>query len=197
MKFNVSTRRIKGTCASRRMRRSGLVPATFYGNKIDSVNIELNHNVIHHFLLKKESNELLVQLEFAQRGNKIESKIENALIRSVQWHPYKPKILHVDFQRVSDDQFLNTKVPLHFSKSKSDTFNKTPEFKMRYILTELEISCLPNDLPKSIKVDVSCSVSGEKIHLSDINLPKWVRYSGGDENPLLALSLPNTDYLPN
>ncbi len=101
MEFDATIRDISGTSASRRMRRSGFIPAIIYGKKINPIDIKLDHNEIYHFLLKeKPDSNPIVQLKINKGKNNF--RVERALIREVQWHPYKPQVLHVDFQRVNE-----------------------------------------------------------------------------------------------
>lgn len=183
MKFNATVRSVQGTSASRRLRHAGRVPAIVYGGKADPLNIELDHNEIYHALRKEEfhASILQMQLEGAKAG-------EQVLLRSVQWHPYKQQVLHVDFQRVDANQALHTKVPLHFLNAEISPAVKLSGAIISHIVTELEITCLPSALPQFIEVDLSNVLAGGVVHLADIKLPIGVTYSvhGGDANPLLA-----------
>lgn len=183
MKFNATVRSVQGTSASRRLRHAGRVPAIVYGGKADPLNIELDHNEIYHALRKEEfhASILQMQLDGAKAG-------EQVLLRSVQWHPYKQQVLHVDFQRVDASQALHTKVPLHFLNAEISPAVKLSGAIISHIVTELEITCLPSALPQFIEVDLSNVLAGGVVHLADIKLPIGVTYSvhGGDANPLLA-----------
>ena len=183
MKFNATVRSVQGTSASRRLRHAGRVPAIVYGGKADPLNIELDHNEIYHALHKEEfhASILQMQLEGAKTG-------EQVLLRSVQWHPYKQQVLHVDFQRVDANQVLHTKVPLHFLNAEISPAVKLSGAIISHIVTELEITCLPSTLPQFIEVDLSNVLAGGVVHLADIKLPIGVTYSvhGGDANPFLA-----------
>lgn len=183
MKFNATVRSVQGTSASRRLRHAGRVPAIVYGGKADPLNIELDHNEIYHALRKEEfhASILQMQLKGAKAG-------EQVLLRSVQWHPYKQQVLHVDFLRVDANQTLHTKVPLHFLNAEISPAVKLSGAIISHIVTELEITCLPSALPQFIEVDLSNVLAGGAVHLADIKLPIGVTYSvhGGDANPLLA-----------
>src|SRR5690606_5466339 len=106
MQFNATLRSVQGSSASRRLRRAGRVPAIVYGASQEPANIELDHNEIYHALRKEEFHASILQMQ-------IDGKSESVLLRTVQWHPYKQQVLHVDFQRVAAGQALHTKVPLH------------------------------------------------------------------------------------
>jgi large subunit ribosomal protein L25 len=118
----------------------------------------------------------------------LEGKKHSVLLRSVQWHPFKQLVLHVDFQRVDASQVLHTKVPLHFINVESSPAVKLSAAIISHVLTELEIECLPANLPQFIEVDLATLVAGASVHLADITLPVGVKYltHGGDANPLIA-----------
>jgi len=182
MKFNATARSVQGSSASRRLRRAGRVPAIVYGGKAAPLNIELDHNEIFHALRKEEFHASILQMHV--EGN----KVEPVLLRSIQWHAYKPQVLHVDFQRVEEGQALSTKVPLHFINGETSPAVKLSNAIISHVLTELEITCLPAALPQFIEVDLADLLGGASVHLADIKLPKGVTYvaHGGDANPLLA-----------
>ena len=104
MKFTATARSVQGSSASRRLRRAGRVPAIVYGGSAAPLNIELDHNEIYHALRKEEFHASILQMQLEG------AKDEQVLLRSVQWHAYKPQVLHVDFQRVDANQALRTKV---------------------------------------------------------------------------------------
>lgn len=184
MKFTATARSVQGSSASRRLRRAGRVPAIVYGGKAAPVNVELDHNEIFHALRKEEFHASILQMQF-------EGKEEPVLLRSVQWHSYKPQVLHVDFQRVDAGQALHTKVPLHFINGDESPAVKLSSAVISHINTELEITCLPAALPQFIEVDLKGLLGGASVHLADIKLPKGVTYvpHGGEANPLLATAV--------
>lgn len=185
MKFNATPRSVQGSSASRRLRRAGRVPAIVYGASQEPVSIELDHNEIFHALRKEEFHASILQMQ-------LDGKSENVLLRTVQWHAYKPQVLHVDFQRVAAGQALHTKVPLHFVNADLAPAVKLSNQLISHVITELEISCLPGDLPQFIEVDLANVLAGASVHLSDIKLPRGVTYvtHGGDANPVLASAVP-------
>jgi len=185
MKFNATTRSVQGSSASRRLRRAGRVPAIVYGASQDPVSIELDHNEIFHALRKEEFHASILDMQ-------LDGKSQNVLLRSVQWHAYKPQVLHVDFQRVAAGQALHTKVPLHFVNAEVSPAVKLSHQVITHVLTEIEISCLPADLPQFIEVDLSNVIAGASLHLSEVKLPRGVTYvsHGGDPNPALASAVP-------
>ena len=181
MKFNATSRGNKGTSASRRLRRAGRVPAIVYGGTAEPMNIELDHNEIYHAVRKEEFHASILDMQ-------IDGKSAGAvLLRAVQWHPYKPQVLHVDFQRVSKSERITTKVPLHFLNGDQSPAVKLSAAVITHPTTEIEISCLPADLPQGIEVDLSAMEAGAVLHVSDVKLPEGVALAAhGDVNPVIA-----------
>ena len=181
MKFTATSRSVQGSSASRRLRRAGRVPAIVYGADKAPANVELDHNEIFHALRKEEFHSSILDMQ-------LDGKSENVLLRSVQWHPYKQLVLHVDFQRVAAGQMLHVKVPLHFVNGENSPAVKLSHAVISHVLNELEIACLPNDLPQFIEVDLGNMIVGSSLHLDQVKLPRGVTYQshGGDANPVLA-----------
>lgn len=184
MKFNATLRSVQGTGASRRLRRDGRVPAIVYGGTEQPLNIELDHNEIFHALRKEAFHASILDMQIDGKGQQV-------LLRAVQWHPYKQQVLHVDFQRVLAKQAITTKVPLHFINGDASPAVKVSKAVISHVLTELEIHCLPADLPQAIEVDLINLEAGATVHLVDIQLPKGVTFVGQGEaaNPALATAL--------
>ena len=184
MKFNATARSVQGSSASRRLRHAGRVPAIVYGAGIEPKSIEVDHNEIYHALRKEVFHSSILSME-------IEGKSEQVLLRAVQWHPYKQLVLHIDFQRVDAKAALTTKVPLHFVGEEGSPAVKLGGAMVNHVTTELEISCLPADLPSFIEVDLSKLEVGASVHLSNVTLPKGVTYvaHGSDADPVLAIVL--------
>lgn len=184
MKFNATLRSVQGTGASRRLRRAGRVPAIVYGGADKPLNIELDHNEIFHALRKEAFHASILDMQ-------LDGKSQQVLLRAVQWHPYKPQVLHVDFQRVVAKQAITTKVPLHFINGDASPAVKISKAIISHVLTELEITCLPADLPQNIEVDLINLEAGATLHLADIELPEGVTFVGQGEaaNPALATAL--------
>jgi large subunit ribosomal protein L25 len=182
MKFIATSRSALCTRARRRLRRAGRVPAIVYGGTGAAVSVELDHNEIYHALNKEEFHASI--LDMILDGGKAQS----VLLRSVQWHPYKAQVLHVDFQRVDAKQAVNTKVPVHYLNAELSPAVKLAGQTIIPGPSELEITCLPANLPQFIDVDLSAMIGGAKLYLDDIALPKGVKYvpRGEDSNPLMA-----------
>lgn len=184
MKFTAYPRDVQGTSASRRLRRAGHVPAIVYGGGIDPVMIELDHNQIYHDLRKEAFHASILEMDLAGKSEKV-------LLRAVQWHAYKPQVLHVDFQRVRADQPITTRVPLNFLNGDDSPAVKLHNQVISQLLVDLEITCLPGNLPVSIDVDLANLDAAETITLAAITLPEGVEYAGAstDPDPALATAL--------
>ncbi|MEI6117607.1 MAG: 50S ribosomal protein L25/general stress protein Ctc [Burkholderiales bacterium] len=181
MQFNANLRSVQGSSASRRLRHAGRVPAIVYGGKEQPINVELDHNEIFHALRKELFHSSILDMNLDGTNHQV-------LLRSVQWHPYKQIVMHVDFQRVDADKALHTKVPLHFVNAEVSPAVKLSAAIISHVFTELEIACLPVNLPQYIEVDLSNLLAGHSIHLADVTLPKGVTFlsHGGDTNPVIA-----------
>lgn len=184
MEFNATSRSVQGSSASRRLRRAGRVPAIVYGGKDQPLNIELDHNEIYHALRKEQFHSSVLDMM-------LEGKKHAVLLRDVQWHPYKQLVLHVDFQRVDAKQLLHTKVPLHFVNAETSPAVKLSSAIISHVMNEIDVECLPANLPQFIEVDLANIVAGQSVHVSDIKLPIGVKVvsHGGDDNPVVAAAV--------
>ncbi len=173
-------REAHGTGASRRLRRIGKVPGIVYGGSAGAVNIELDHKDLFLNLKNERFHASILTLDVA--GEK-----QQVLLRAVNMHPYKLQVQHVDFQRVSKDKKIHMKVPLHFANAESSPGVKEQGGVVNHVLNELEIVCLPGDLPEFIEVDLSGLTVGHSMHVRDLPLPKGVELTlHKDENPVVA-----------
>ena len=180
MKFVAFERAKQGTGASRRLRISGRTPGIVYGGSGEPLAVELDHNALWHALKKEAFHASVLDMEL----NGKESKV---LLRDVQMHPFKQLVLHIDFQRVDANTKLHMKVPLHYSGDELSPAVKTDGCIANHVVTEIEVLCLPSDLPEFIAVDLSKLKKGSSLHLSDITLPKGVTaVSHGKKNPVLV-----------
>ena len=180
MKFVAFERSKQGTGASRRLRISGRTPGIVYGGSAEPLAIELDHNALWHALKKEAFHASVLDMELAGAEHKV-------LLRDVQMHPYKQLILHVDFQRVDATTKLHMKVPLHFSGDENSPAVKTDGCIANHVVTEIEVLCLPSDLPEFIAVDLSGLKKGASLHLADVVLPKGVTaVTHGKNNPVLV-----------
>jgi len=180
MKFVAFERAKQGTGASRRLRITGRTPGIVYGGTAEPTAIELDHNALWHAIKKEAFHASILDMEL----NGSESKV---LLRNVQMHPFKQLILHVDFQRVEANTKLQMKVPLHFSGEETSPAVKLDACLINHIVNELEVACLPADLPEFINVDLSNLKKGTSLHVNDMVLPKGVTaVTRGKENPVIV-----------
>jgi large subunit ribosomal protein L25 len=180
IEISARKRETQGTSAARRLRRKGLVPGIVYGGDQGAVNIEVDHKALYLNLKNERFHASILTLELG--GAK-----EQVLLRAVSMHPYKPQVQHVDFQRVLKDRKLHMKVPLHFTNAEKSPGVKDQGGVVSHVLNELDITCLPDDLPEFIEVDLGNLSVGNSIHVRDLKLPKGVELGlKKDENPVVA-----------
>src|SRR5690554_4457992 len=166
--LKASARDNVGKGASRRLRRlDSAVPAIIYGGGKDPVAITLDHGKLMHATDVEAFFTSILTLD-------VDGSKESVIIKDLQRHPAKPRLVHADFQRVSANQELNVKVPLHFINGDIAVGVKQGGGKPMHIMTELDILCLPKDLPGFIEVDIKDLNVGESLHISDLKLPPGV-----------------------
>ena len=166
--LNCSAREDQGKGASRRLRRlNNAIPAVLYGGDKDPVSLTIRHDDILHATENEAFFSHIITLN-------IDSKKEKAIIKDLQRHPAKPFIMHADFLRVSDKQAIVVNVPIHFINEETCHGVKMEGGNILKTLNEIEVSCLPKDLPEFIEVDMVDVKLGETVHLSDVALPEGV-----------------------
>ncbi len=158
---------LQGTGASRRLRRSGKVPGIIYGGKKDAVNIELDHNALFHALRNEKFHASILDMT-------VDGVKEQVLLRVANMHPFRVQVQHVDFQRVSADEKIHMKVPLHFINADASPAVKLNGALINHSISEIEIRCLPANLPEFITVDLSEITVGHSVHVRDLKLPNGV-----------------------
>ena len=165
--INVERRKDEGKGASRRLRRTGQVPAIVYGGELKPVSIQL----LHKDVLAASQNEWFDSsiLDLSLGGD-----VQKVLLRDMQRHPFKQQVLHLDFQRVNDNEAIRARVPLHFLNQETSPAGKTSGVIVTHELNEIEVSCLPRHLPEFIEIDLGQITLGDIIHLSEIKLPEGV-----------------------
>lgn len=168
MQFVAFERAKQGTGASRRLRITGRAPGIVFGGDAAPAMIEVDHNALWHALKKEAFHASILDMELA-------GKVQKVLLRDVQYHPYKPQVLHVDFQRVDEKTRLHKKVPIHFVGEENSPAVKTDKCLVNHIVTEIEIECLAMQLPEFIEVDLSTAEKGATIHTGDLKLPAGVK----------------------
>jgi large subunit ribosomal protein L25 len=182
MKFTAFERTLQGTGASRRLRNSGKVPGIVFGAG-EPAKIELDHNALFHALKKEAFHSTILEMELA-------GKVEQVLLRDYQLHPYKPQVLHADFQRVDGTTKITKKVPLHFIGEENSVAVKTDKCTVNHVITELAITCLAQQLPEFIEVDLSGLTLGHSLHINDLKLPAGVKVVvHGKPNPAVATAV--------
>ncbi len=182
MKFeiNVCKRTQQGSGASRRLRRAQKVPGIVYGGSAEPVLIELPHNDLLLALRKEAFHSSMITLKF-------ENSTETVLLRDSQMHPYKPLVLHVDFLRVDPSRVVHQKVPLHFINAEVSPGVKVSGGLVSIAATEVEVSCLPQNLPAFIEVEMKEMKAGQTLHASQLAYPKGVTpVLHGSDDPLLV-----------
>ena len=171
IEINAVKRDQQGTGASRRLRRANRVPGIVYGGGKDAQSIDLDHKELY-FGLKNEAFHSSV-LSLTLDGVK-----ESVLLRDFQMHPYRQIVQHVDFQRVDATHKIHVKVPLHFVNADSAPGVKQSGGVVSHLYTEVDVACLPADLPEFIEVDLSELASGHSLHMSHLKMPSGVELSG-------------------
>ncbi len=181
IQFNAKTREKQGSSASRRLRRAGSVPAIVYGTSAP-VQIEVDHNEIFHALRNEAFHSSVLSMI-------LDGTTQSVILKDTQWHPYKQQVLHMDFQRVDATHKIHVKVPLHFVNADIAPGVKLEGGMVSHPLTELDLECLPGDLPEFIEVDLKDLKSGASIHVSALTLPKGVKALTHGEDPVVATIL--------
>lgn len=179
MKFVAYERSLKGTGASRRLRLANKVPGIVFGAGEPAM-IELDHNALFFALKKEAFHSSILEME-------LNGKTEQVLLRDQQMHPYKPLVLHVDFQRVDSTTKIVKKVPLHFTGEENSPAVKIDKCLINHVVTELRIACLASALPEFLEVDLSTLAKGQSLHVNDIKLPAGIKVvTQGKPNPVIV-----------
>ena len=182
MKFelNASKRELQGSGASRRLRRANKVPGIIYGGTATPALIELDHNDILLALRKEAFHSSVLTI-------KLDGAVETVLLRDSQMHPYKPLVLHVDFLRVDATHAIHQKVPLHFVNADMAVGVKLDGGVVSHAMNEVDVACLPQDLPAFIEVDLKDLKGGQTLHVSQLSYPKGVKpVMHGEDDPVVV-----------
>lgn len=180
-----------GKGASRRLRKSSQVPGVVYGGEKDAVSLTFEHNKLAKALEHEAFYSHILTL-------KTGTDSERVILKAVQRHPYKPVIMHVDFQRINMNQKLHMHIPLHFVGAENSQGVKEGG-NVSHIMSDVEVSCLPGDLPEYIEVDVSGMAMNDILHLSDLKLPKGVDIVAllhDDNKPVVSVHMPRIEEEP-
>lgn len=166
--LNAEVREDKGKGASRRLRRQAdMIPAIIYGAGKDPISLSIAHKDIHKAC---ENEAFFSHILTINTGG----SAEQAILKDLQRHPAKDRIMHADFMRVQMDQEITVEVPLHFINEDRCVGVKQGGGQISHNMTSVEITCLPGDLPEYIEVDVESVEVGSSIHMSEISLPEGV-----------------------
>ncbi|MBP9713564.1 MAG: 50S ribosomal protein L25/general stress protein Ctc [Sterolibacterium sp.] len=183
--FNAQVRTLQGTGASRRLRRTGRIPGVVYGGEKAAQAIDIDHNEIWHKLRKEAFHSSVLHMNLAGVN-------ETVLLRDIQMHPFKRQILHLDFQRIDATHAIHQKVPLHFVNADIAPGVKLQGGLVSHIINELDVKCLPGDLPEFIEVDLKELSAGHSIHVSALKLPKGVEIAmhKGEDPVVVTIAVP-------
>jgi large subunit ribosomal protein L25 len=178
--FTAFARTTEGRGASRRMRRAGKAPGIVYGGANAPQPIELDHNALFHALRNEAFHASILSMSLGGAVTKV-------LLRDVQMHPFKNEILHVDFQRIDESRKIHMKVPLHFTNGENSPAVKASGAIVSHVVTQLDVACLPKDLPEFIEVDLAALDVGSSVHVSSLKLPPGVVVlTRGKTDPVVA-----------
>ena len=181
--FTAFPRATEGRGASRRMRRAGKAPGIVYGGTVKPTPIELDHNALFHALRNEAFHSTILTMKLDGAATKV-------LLRDVQMHPFRNEILHVDFQRVDENRKIHMKIPLHFVNGEISPAVKINGAIVSHVTTELDITCLPKDLPEFIEVDLTELDVGHSMHVSAMKLPPGVTVvTRGKADPVVATAI--------
>jgi large subunit ribosomal protein L25 len=179
-------RSLQGTSASRRLRNTGRTPGIVYGGGKSAQPIELDHNALSRHLKMEAFHASILTM-------KIGDESQQVLLRDVQMHPWRQMVQHVDFQRVAADEKIHVKVPLHFINVEHSPGVKLGHGIISHVLNEIEITCLPGDLPEYIEVDLANVELGDSVHLADLQFPSGVesvQFKRGDNQVVATIQVP-------
>jgi len=179
MKFTAFERTLQGTGASRRLRNAQKVPGIVYGAGTPAM-IELDHNALFFALKKEAFHSSILEMDLA-------GKSEQVLLRDYQMHPFRPIVLHIDFQRVDATTKIVKNVPLHFINEEESPAVKTDKCLVNHVAAELRISCLASQLPEFLTIDLAEITKSDTLHVNDIKLPPGVKVmTHGKPNPVIV-----------
>ena len=185
MKFelNAQARTLQGSGASRRLRRANKVPGIIYGGSAAPEMIEIPHNDLLLALRKEAFHSSVISINLA-------GKAQTVLLRDAQMHAYKPLVLHVDFQRVDATHAVHQKVPLHFINADLAPGDKLGGGTVSHAMNDIDVTCLPQDLPTFIEVDLKELQAGQTLHVSQLVFPQGVKpiVHGSDDPVVVAIT---------
>jgi large subunit ribosomal protein L25 len=189
--FNLEAekRELQGSANNRRLRREGRVPAVIYGGGKDPMHVSLNHMRLLREMQEEAFYTTILSI-------KVGSTSESAVVKEVQRHPYKPQLLHLDFQRVVEDEDITLHVPIHFIGEATAKGVKEQGGVIEHLMTDVEVTCLPRYLPEYLELDISALELNQILHLSDIPLPEGVTVvalAHQQDHPVVSISPPRRE----
>jgi len=183
IQVTASKREEQGSGASRRLRRDGKLPGIIYGGGAEATPVTFDHNELYHLLQKESFHATVLTID-------VDGSKQSAVLRDAQWHAFKPQVLHIDFQRVDATHKIHLKVPLHFVNDEICPGVKLEGGMVSHVMTELDVQCLPKDLPEFIEVDLKDLTGSTSLHVSELVLPAGVEVvHHGEADPIVATVL--------
>jgi large subunit ribosomal protein L25 len=179
----------QGKGASRRLRRHGKVPAILYGGRRDARALLVDHTRLAKLMDDERFYSTILAL-------KVGNQSQAAVLKDVQRHPYKNQIMHIDFQRVLEDEKIRMRVPLHFRGAAESVGVKSQGGVLSHVRNDVEVTCLPKDLPEFVEVDVSALEINQVIKLSELKLPAGVdivELQAGRDAPVASIHMPRVE----
>ena len=187
IRLEASKREHHGTSHAKRLRKTGAIPAIIYGKNQNSIPISLPSDALNKVMNKRSFHIKLIDLTIGKKNTKV-------ILKNYQLHPGTGKLLHLDFQITSKDEKVTMSIPFHFSGIDNCPGVKTQSGIVSHLINEVEIQCLPADIPKKLDIDASQLQLNDVVHLADVKLPKSVTFNQAlteDYNPaLLSIHLP-------
>lgn len=175
LKLDAEKRTDKGKGASRRLRRAKKLPAVLYGAGKEAVSIQLQEEQVLRLMREETFFSQIIDI-------KLGKQTEQALLKDMQRHPFKPLVSHLDFQRIKAGEKLTTHIPIHFLNEEKAKGVKEGGV-IHHDMIEIEIECLPKDIPEYLEVDVSELEIGDSVHLSQVAVPKGVEIPSLNNDP--------------
>tara|TARA_B100000963_G_C22594157_1_gene657021 strand:- start:3 stop:692 length:690 start_codon:yes stop_codon:yes gene_type:complete len=181
--IKAENRELSGSSASKKLRRSGKIPGVVYGSDDNPTLIQLDHNHISLALDVESFHSSILNLD-------VEGAVEKVLLRDYQMHPFRRQVTHIDFQRVDEKKRIHTNVPLHFIGEEDSPAVKMAGGTISHILNDVEITCLPKDLPSFIEIDLTDLEIGNSLHISQLSFPKGVEpILHGQDDPVVVTAI--------
>lgn len=178
-----------GRAESRRLRKAGRVPAILYGGGETPLAVALDHNALSKHMTREAFYTSILTVRLGGKDQRV-------VVKDVQRHPVKPLIMHLDLQRVLEDQEITLTVPIHFLGEAVAKGVKEQGGVVEHLMTDVEVQCLPRDLPEYLEIDVSAMELNDILHLSDIKLPEGVALVAlehGQDHPVVAINPPRRE----